>query len=122
MLITLPLPSSDLHAHAKGNSHWRKSKATKAARQLACGLGLQARGRGAKCRSIVRAHYQFFVPDLKVRDTTNMLSSMKSAIDGLVDAGVIYRDDWQWLRLGKVDVSLCRENPRVEITITGERE
>lgn len=121
MRITLPLPSKALHAHTSG--HWRaKAAATRTARELACAFGLQSRGRGDRCDYFVRVSYQFFVPDMRVRDTVNLLQGMKPAIDGLVDAGCIYRDDWRWLQVLEIGVTVDRENPRVEITITGERE
>ena len=116
--IELPFPSPELHAHSKG-SHWPKSKATKAAREQAFGFGLQARNKRElpKCDCRSEISYSFFVPDLIARDESNMVQSEKPALDGLVDAGVIFKDDWRHLHTAQIDVELDRERPRVVLRI-----
>jgi hypothetical protein len=116
LTIELPLPCKELHAHAKGN-RWSKSKATKASRELACAIGLQALGRLRKCKEPMEIEYRFFVPDDRVRDEVNLLQACKPYIDGLCDCGVIYKDDWKNLHLIGIYVGVDKANPRVEISV-----
>lgn len=116
MKITLPFPSSELHAHAKG--HWRaKADATSAARELAFIEGREALWRLARRTGKCTIAYKFFVPNELVRDAANMVQGCKPYVDGLVSAGVIYRDDWKWLDIVGVRVEVDRERPRVELEI-----
>lgn len=115
--IVLPLPDGKLHAHAKG--HWRpKAAATKALRELAHGLSIQAVGRNRKRWSKAVASICFWWPDNRRRDNLNAAHGLKAAIDGIVDAGVITDDCWQVLTIGGISSGVDRENPRAEITIT----
>jgi len=61
--------------------------------------------------------YLFFVPDLRQRDEANMIQSMKPAVDGVVDAGIIAGDDWQRLRIASVFTQLDREFPRTVLRL-----
>jgi hypothetical protein len=112
MKITLPWPSSKLHAHSKG-SHWGKSAATKDAREFAFAI--------CKCGGLkpivgpVLITYTFFVPDKRRRDAANMIQSCKPYIDGIVDSGLIEGDHWQVMKIYGVDVQIDKDNPRVEI-------
>jgi crossover junction endodeoxyribonuclease RusA len=118
MQIELPWISSKLHAHAKG--HWReKSEATKAARTNIKFLAIDAINRKiiSKMNGPVSVTYRFFVPDMRKRDSANMVQSCKPMIDGLVDAGVIEADDWTMLQTAGVLVELDRKKPRVVLEI-----
>lgn len=114
--ITLPLPSSALHAHAKGG--WRsKTKPTRDYRNLAGYLALEAsRGRRPRWESAVLS-LRFWWPDNRRRDELNAAHGCKPAIDGFVDAGIITDDCWQVLRIGGIECGIDRVNPRVELTI-----
>ena len=117
--IVLPIPGSALNAHAKGNSHWSKSKATKEQRALAYLKTKQivsnASGAPWERASIV---YAFFWPDKRRRDETNYMQMLKGAVDGIVDAGLICADDWQHLNNRGAISEVDRENPRVELLIS----
>lgn len=114
--ITLPLPDARLHAHAKGN--WRpKAAATKSLRELAHALAMVASRRRRPQWESATLHVLFCWKDNRRRDQANALQSLKPAIDGLVDAGIIVDDCWQVLRIGSIDCVVDRSNPRVELTL-----
>lgn len=117
--ITLPLPGARLHAHAKG--HWRaKASATSAARSLALSVA-RVKSLSPSCRrpgGRKQIDYLFFVPDRRRRDEANLVQSCKPYIDGLVDAGVLERDDWEYLHTRSIVVEVDRVDPRVELIIS----
>ena len=47
--------------------------------------------------------YLFIVPDRGIWDVSNVMQSCKPYVDGLVDAGVMARDDWMRLRVAGAD-------------------
>ena len=113
MKITLPLPDSRLHAHAKG--HWRgKASATKALRQrawaesMAAGVEPMERGR-------LSIHIRY--PTRHRRDALNTVHGLKPAIDGLVDSGCLPDDDWQHLTIGEITAELDRDDPGVDLIL-----
>ena len=109
--IVLPPVSKDLHAHNTG--HWRKkSKQIKQLRQLAYFL---TRQETREHWEAARVTYRFFFPDLRERDEANCIQSQKAAIDGVVDAKLIPKDDWRRLFTAGVVCELDRNNPRVEL-------
>lgn len=113
--ITLPLPSPKLHAHATG--HWAaKSKATKAARDLARET-VEAYCPRPFRWEVARINLRFLWPDETRRDTLNAAQSCKPYIDGLADAGLIVGDHWRALKVGDIASDLDRANPRVEIIV-----
>ena len=74
--------------NANGREHWSKrahlvADIRAAARDLACDIPPLER---VKIRAI------FYAPNNRRRDTSNLFNSVKSAVDGLVDAGVL-KDD-----------------------------
>lgn len=127
--IELPLPEPALHAHAKG--HWRgKAAAVKAARELAFAAALGATvdaldpvtQRWVNQRRLQRdlrwttatLHYRFCFPDNRERDAVNYMHMCKAYIDGIVaDAGLVVKDSWQHLEIGRIDCGIDRDNPRV---------
>ena len=117
MKIILPLPPSILSGHAKGMSHWTVSRATKAAKTMAWIEGLNVRGQEKPCRAGRMIKYYFYVKDKRVRDTANMIHGCKAYVDGLVKAGVIWKDDWVHLTFGGACVAIDKANPRVELEI-----
>ena len=112
VVITLPLPNPKLHAHAKGD--WRgKVKPTRDLRSLACLLTKQeAPGVSWPAAAV---SYRFWFPDLIRRDAANAIQSMKAAIDGVKDSGLIPDDDWRHLSIGGVVCGVDRESPRTEL-------
>jgi Holliday junction resolvase RusA-like endonuclease len=61
----------------------------------------------------VQVSLDFFVPDKRRRDPTNLLKGLLDALEG-----VVYSDDKQIEALSWRKGALDRENPRVEITIS----
>lgn len=114
--IQLPLPSQRLNAHAKGNSHWAKSKATKELRSLAQAVTiLELKGVTGLPWQKASLMYAFFWPDNRQRDETNYMQMLKAAVDGAVDAGLIVGDHWQVLSNRGAVSEIDRDNPRVEL-------
>lgn len=119
IVVTLPLPNPKLHAHNTG--HWRgKSKLIKELRTLAkleCRKAMKGkRPKWAKAT----IHYRFFFKNNRRRDAVNAKQSMKAAVDGVVDAGLIPDDSWQYLRDTGTDCSIDAKNPRTELVFTRE--
>lgn len=114
--ITLPLPSSDLHAHAKG-VHWgAKAKATKEARTLARET-VEAYCPRPFGWEVATIRYRFYFPDETRRDALNFAQGCKGYVDGLVDAGLIRGDHWRVLGVEAMACEVDRERPRVELVI-----
>ena len=112
--IKLPLPPKELSPNAR--CHWgKKAKAVKQYRKLASfeafieSSNLKQRWKDA--RSYVTAYFK----DKRRRDRDNLLASLKSAFDGIVDAGVL--DDDSGLIHMPIDMCVDKHDPRVEITI-----
>jgi Endodeoxyribonuclease RusA. len=84
--LILPWPSRDLHPNAR--VHWsRRARAAKSARRAADALAREA----GWCRMELpagRLHLWIdaYPPDRRRRDTDGVLSSLKSALDGIADA------------------------------------
>jgi len=120
MKIVLPFPDMQLlHSHAKGNSHFSKSLATKRARELSHYIGLDMLNR-SKCSRIVGPCcicYEIYVPDNRRRDTVNILQACKPYVDGIVSSGLVEDDCWQKMVLYNVDVAIDKEDPRVVINL-----
>ena len=60
----------------------------------------------------VQVSLDFFMPDKRRRDPTNLLKGLLDALEG-----VVYSDDKQIETLSWRKAGLDRENPRVELTI-----
>lgn len=116
--ITLPLPSPKLSPNAR--THWaEKAKLTKASRKAAYFAALEALNLRKppgwlKARLEVRA----FFKTLNFPDPTNFPLSLKAAIDGIADAGIIANDKGLWPE--RPVFAKDTGNPRMEITITEE--
>ena len=109
MKIILPLPDAKLHAHNKGK--WQsKSKAVRTLRELARMMAIDPEhGEPWEFAGIT---YRFYFKDRRRRDAANCVQSMKPAVDGVVDAGVIAGDDWQRLQIDGVFCAVDKDNPR----------
>ena len=116
MKITLPFPDMQkLHSHARGNSHYAKTKATKEARALAhvtC-LSLHYPRIVGKCCIC----YEIYVPDNRKRDTVNILQACKPYVDGIVSSGLVEDDCWQKMVVYNVEVAIDAEDPRIVISL-----
>lgn len=63
---------------------------------------------------IVTCH--FYCKD-KRKDKDNVMFAQKFILDGLVKAGVIKSDGWNWVDIGKPLFSVDKDFPRVEVYI-----
>lgn len=89
--LILPMPESCLWPNRV--SHWtKKARAKKKQRQAAGMLALPHRPRSRDPIKTGNIECAFHWPDKRRRDLDNALASMKSAIDGLRDAGLIEDD------------------------------
>jgi len=88
MLLTVTLPWPDRLLHPNARTHWgRKAGATKAAREMAMALALQAGWRRALVpEGRLDLWVDFYPPDRRRRDDDGMLASFKAARDGLAQA------------------------------------
>lgn len=118
--IEVPLPPAACHPHAKG--HWRpKAEATKEYRQMAKIAAIQ-QTKGCKFLGRCRVSHEWFMGKCRAeqsvsplrsakryrpRDIANAIASLKAAIDGIVDAGVIGDDNHKVLQWG--DCTLHRD-------------
>ncbi len=91
--LVLPLPSPNLSPNARCG---RRTKARSIAKYREAGfiIGLGAKNRSAWKGPWASAEmrYRFFYRDSRRRDPDNLLASMKAAIDGIVDAGILSDD------------------------------
>jgi hypothetical protein len=126
--VVLPLPPKALHPNAR--VHWRvKYKATREYRRAAYFAAWAALGRPQGLNPIgpmwesATVQIVFYAPDKRKRDADGILSSLKSALDGLaapthngIGAGIIANDSgFSFL---PVIIELDRERPRVEMIVS----
>lgn len=116
LTITLPLPPKELSPNAR--VHWRvKALKVKGYRQAAMEEAMVA-ARDARMEapfSWVRIKATFFHTQNRGRDADNALASLKSAFDGLADAGIVTND--RKITHEPVEFMVDRERPRVELEI-----
>jgi crossover junction endodeoxyribonuclease RusA len=114
--FTLPLPPRELSPNAR--VHWaKKAKATRDYRYDAKVEGwrvVPASQRPGWTEAI--ATTVVFAPNRRRRDRDNLLASLKSAFDGLVDAGILADD--AGLHHAPLRIEYDKDDPRVEITVT----
>jgi len=89
--VELPLPPTACHSNSR--VHWtERATANSVMRQWACYRARAITDREPRWRTAtitVQAHYD----DRRRRDNDGLLASLKSAIDGIVDAGILHDDD-----------------------------
>lgn len=91
--IELPLPAKELSPNAR--VHWQvRAKATREAKEQVIATVLSQRPRGTPLTSAT-VTVTFVVGDRRRRDLGNYISSAKSYLDGLIDAGIIWDDSWE---------------------------
>ena len=92
MKVILPLPFCELSPNAR--VCWQaKSRMTKRYRKIAWAEGLSVIGRRSAPRwktAIVQA--TFYLTTSHKRDRDNLIASLKAALDGLADAGIVAND------------------------------
>lgn len=115
--IILPLPDKCLSPNAR--VHWAKK--AKAASHYRNRAKLDCFIKANRVRmSWEKASYKarFYFPDARRRDADNAIASIKSALDGVADAGLVVNDSGLWPE--RPEFFVDKENPRLEITFTKE--
>ncbi len=59
----------------------------------------------------------FFFKQNRERDEDNAIGSLKSAYDGIVDAGLVAKDDHKHMHRESPEFRIDKEHPRVELII-----
>lgn len=119
--ITLGLPAPALSPNASrcGRSHWPRTKAKKAYRGEAGTMAtMQMRRESIGHPKLTRAtvlYCAFWKDRRSTRDPDNLIATMKPALDGLVDAGLLLDDDCVQIMAPVQDVD--KEAPRIEIIV-----
>jgi len=117
LIVTLPLPPKTLSPNAR--SHWaakgHAARDYRWAAKMACLAALREAGEViAWDAAEVEPHFYFRVK--RVRDPDNLAACLKSARDGLADAGLVKNDCN--IRNAEPVVGIDKKNPRVELWIT----
>lgn len=119
LVVTLPLPTRELSPNASSPGAWRrKAKAKKKYREDAYIAAIRVGAKNLKPLDAATVQCHFYFRDNRRRDGDNFLACMKSAFDGLVDAGV-FADDNGLTHL-PITKSVDKKDPRVEVRIYQE--
>jgi len=98
--------------NANDRDHWRKSAGkTATIRSVARG-----QAKGIPRLGKVKIKVIYYAPDNRRRDTTNLFPSVKAAVDGIVDAGVL-KDDSDKFVVGYEILRGEHNIPRGQLTI-----
>lgn len=90
-VYTISLPPATELISANGREHWtQRAKVTKHLRELA---EHDANVKRIPELSKVKIRAIYFPPDNRRRDMSNLFPSVKAAVDGIVDAGVLLDDN-----------------------------
>ena len=115
LTVTLELPPQNVRPNSR--PHWRaKAKAVQDYRAKALAAAQEALG--GKYPPYLEAalvHIKFYNKTARKMDGDNIIASMKSAIDGLTDAG-IFDDDREVMYLPPLREK-DKDNPRIELLI-----
>ena len=118
--ITLPLPGKHLSPNAR--VHWAvKAKAVKSFRlcaSLATMAAIHQMSPPLKRWQKAKYTARFYFKDARRRDADNAIASIKSALDGVADAGLVVNDSGLWPE--RPEFHTDKANPRLEITFTKE--
>ena len=117
-IILNHLPYKELSPNSRVH-YMVKAKAVKALRKEAGWLAKDAWGDRTPIMS-ARVSYHFYVRHHRHMDIDNLIASMKSSLDGLVDGGLIMSDDVEHLELGQCTVTQSVQEQtiiRVEILL-----
>ena len=119
VVIVLPLPPRVLSPNcpvASFRGRMMRAAAAKKQKRLAREATEDA-ARGERWeRASVKA--VFYHKTVRRRDDVNHLAMLKSAYDGVIEAGLLPDDDREHLRTDGAEFVLDKEWPRVELTFT----
>jgi crossover junction endodeoxyribonuclease RusA len=90
--LSLPWPTRDLNPNAR--VHWARLATAKRAYRDACAWSARTQGVRPITSDRLDVGLTFVPPDRRRRDRDNMLSALKSGLDGLAD--VLGVDDSKW--------------------------
>ena len=109
-LVELPVGMQLINANDR--DHWRKSAGkTATIRSVARG-----QAKGIPRLGKVKIKVIYYAPDNRRRDTTNLFPSVKAAVDGIVDAGVL-KDDSDKFVIGYEILRGSHNIPKGQLTI-----
>jgi crossover junction endodeoxyribonuclease RusA len=115
--ITLPLPDKCLSPNAR--VHWaKKAKVVKSYREVAQWAAFKKMNPSPVKWQNATYKALFYFPDARRRDADNAIASIKSALDGVADAGLVVNDSGLWP--DRPTIAKDKDNPRIMITITKE--
>ncbi len=116
LAITLPIPDRGLSPNARKH-FMAKAKLVKNARTAAMVEVLSIVPGGWKPRwRFATVRIQWFTHTKRRPDADNCLSSLKPAMDGIADSGLLDND--RGLRFEPIEFAVDRENPRIVIHIS----
>ncbi|CAB4165146.1 hypothetical protein UFOVP817_38 [uncultured Caudovirales phage] len=119
--IVLPLPDKCLSPNAR--VHWAKKAKVVKHMRVACKYlttsAIALYGYPER-PNWTRATYKarFYWKNNRQHDSDNAIASIKSALDGVADAGLVVNDSGLWPE--RPEFLIDKENPRLEITFTKE--
>jgi crossover junction endodeoxyribonuclease RusA len=116
--LILPLPDPCLSCNkppATRGSRFKRARVAKRYRSFACATAQAECIEETWQKATIAA--TFYHKDNRKRDDVNFLGMLKSAYDGIVDAGVIVDDSSEYLTTLPATFKLDPEYPRVELEI-----
>ena|SRR3990167_3202428 len=127
IILSLPWPPDELHPNKAVRLHWSvKAKARRMYREQVGWIAKEEvyHPPGQRVGNIrilpfnppVIAQVTFFVPDRRRRDTDNLMTSLKAAWDGIVDAGIL-KDDSSDLLHHETPIVQYRPADKFEVQI-----
>lgn len=118
--IVLPLPARVLSPNCPPGSIGGRIKKAAAAKKLRKLSRRAAAAAGIESGpwKLASASATFYHKQKRRRDTDNYMAMLKPAYDGLVDAGLLFDDDWVHLKREEPRFEIDKDNPRVELTVT----
>jgi hypothetical protein len=117
--LILPLPPAVLSPNRPGGSRggrFARAAASKRYKRLALEAVEAQRLEGGWQRATVQS--TFFHKTERRRDDINHAAMLKSAYDGVVEAGLVLDDDSKHLTTLPTTFEIDRDNPRVELVFT----
>ena len=114
MTLTLPFPPASLSPNRARSLHWAAKAGIAREYREACGWAARADwGTSPPLTPPVALTVTFVVGNGRRYDRDNLIAAFKAGQDGLVDAGVIDRDDWQALTVAYA----VERGPKAEVRI-----
>lgn len=115
--VTIPIPPRSLHPNARPH-HMQKHREKAAYRRTVCLTALEAIGGRSRSPLYVSANTlaTFYLHSSRRRDNDNLAAWLKTAWDGLKDAGIFIDDD-KLTHLPPKTVACMSKNQRVVVEV-----